>query len=74
MILQLEEEEEVLMNINKFLVKAKEANIDVAEIKISKTTSSSVSIFRGEIDSNEFSSTSSLTARGIYKGKLFNLQ
>lgn len=58
------------MNINKFLVKAKEADIDVAEIKISKTTSSSVSIFRGEIDSNEFSSTSSLTARGIYKGKL----
>ena len=70
MILQLEEEEEVLMNINKFLVKAKEADIDVAEIKISKTTSSSISIFRGEIDSNEFSSTSSLTARGIYKGKL----
>ena len=58
------------MNINKFLIKAKEADIDVAEIKISKTTSSSISIFRGEIDSNEFSSTSSLTARGIYKGKL----
>ena len=58
------------MNINKFLVKAKEAGIDVSEIKISKTTSSSISIFRGEIDSNEFSSTSSLTARGIYKGKL----
>ena len=58
------------MNINKFLVKAKEAGIDVSEIKISRITSSSVSIFRGEIDSNEFSSTSSLTARGIYKGKL----
>ena len=38
MILQLEEEEEVLMNINKFLVKAKEAGIDVSEIKISKTS------------------------------------
>ena len=40
------------MNINKFLVKAKEADIDVSEIKISKTTSSSISIFRGEIDLN----------------------
>ncbi len=58
------------MNINKFLSKAKEANLEVAEIKISKSTSSSISIFRGQIESNEFSSTSSLVARGIYNGKL----
>jgi len=58
------------MNINKFFTKAKESGIDVAQISISKSSSSSISIFKGAIESNSVSSVSSLLAKGIYNNKI----
>ncbi len=58
------------MNTNKFFTKAKEKGIEVTELKITKSTSTSISIFRGKIDDNSISSQSKILARGIYNGKM----
>lgn len=58
------------MNTNKFFLKAKEKGIEVSELKMRKSTSTSISVFRGEIDENEVATESSITARGIYNGKI----
>lgn len=58
------------MNTNKFFLKAKEKGIEVSELKMRKTSSTTISVFRGEIDENEVSTESSIVARGIYNGKI----
>lgn len=58
------------MNTNKFFQIAKENNIEVSELNLSKATSFEFSIFKKEIDSYKLSSSSKIKARGIFNGKL----
>ncbi|MBO8427796.1 MAG: TldD/PmbA family protein [Firmicutes bacterium] len=58
------------MNINKYFSLAKENGIDEIEIKSQQRETFSVSLFRGEIENYTFSSTSKLTSRGIFNGKM----
>lgn len=58
------------MNTNKFIQKAKEIGLEASEIKISKNTNQSITIFRGKIDQNEMSSVSKVLAKGIYANHL----
>ncbi len=57
------------MNYKKFFDLAKEKGIEASEISVSKTKSTSVSLFHSEIDSFSISDQSSVKARGIINGK-----
>jgi len=57
------------MNFKKFFELAKEAGINESELKESHSYDLSFSLFHGEIDSYETSSSSRYSARGIYNGK-----
>ena len=58
------------MNINKLFELAKNNNIEALELDVNKSTSFSVSLFRGEIDNYELSTVGKILARGIYQNKL----
>ena len=58
------------MNINKFFTKCKESGVEPSELSLSQSTSFSYQIFRGEINSYSLSTSGSISARGIYNGKL----
>lgn len=57
------------MNVKKFFALAKEKGIEESQIQISRSSSFSVSLFHKEIDRYKVSSSQSVTACGIYKGK-----
>ena len=57
------------MNSNKFFAVASSKGLSDAELRISKSTSLSLSIFKGEIDNFTQATSSKILARGIYKGK-----
>ena len=54
------------INYNQFFKLAKDKGIEESELKYTSNSSFECSIFSHEIDSYSASSTSSLTARGIY--------
>ena len=58
------------MNINKFFTKCKESGVEPSELSLSQSTSFSYQIFRGEINSYSLSTSGSISARGIYNGKV----
>lgn len=58
------------MNSNKFFNLAKENGIDVAELSLSKSSSLNFQIFKGEVISYSVENSSSITARGIFNGKM----
>ena len=58
------------MNFKKFIALAKENDISECEIVSSKSSQLAFSLFHGELDNYSLSSTSSIIARGIYKGKM----
>ena len=58
------------MNFNKFFALAKEAGIDASQIQIGRSKSTSISLFRHEIDNYTVAETQSVIACGIYQGKM----
>jgi len=58
------------LNENKFFALAKEAGLESADLTSNETSSLSVSVFHGEVDSLTNNSSYELVARGIYKGKM----
>ena len=58
------------MNYKKFFELAKEAGIEEAELSYSTSSSLSISLFHGEIDSYNSANDASYMLRGIYKGKM----
>ncbi|MCQ2770882.1 MAG: TldD/PmbA family protein, partial [Clostridia bacterium] len=57
------------MNFKKFFTKATESGITECEISYSKSSSFSISLFKGEIDNYSSSSKTGILARGVYNGK-----
>ena len=58
------------LNEKKFFEIAKEAGLESADITSSESSSLSISLFHGEIDSFTNNNSYELVARGIYKGKM----
>ena len=58
------------MNFKPFFELAKEKGIVESQIFFSKSKSTKISLFHGEIDSYTIADTQSITALGIYNGKL----
>ena len=58
------------MNYKKFFDLAKEAGIEEAELSYSTSSSLSISLFHGEIDSYNSANDATFMLRGIYKGKM----
>lgn len=58
------------MNIKRFFERAKERGIDQSQISVSKSSSTSVSLFHHEIDSFGVETSQSVLACGIYNGKM----
>lgn len=58
------------INAKAFFAKAKEAGLSAAQLSYSKSDKLSFSIFDGEVDSYTASSSASLSAIGMYQGKL----
>lgn len=58
------------LNEKKFFELAKENGFESADVTVSESSSLSVSLFHGEIDSFTNNSSYELVARGIYKGKM----
>ena len=58
------------MNYKKFFELAKEAGIEEAELSYTTSSSLSISLFHGEIDSYNNANDASYMLRGIYKGKM----
>ena len=58
------------LNEKKFFALAKEAGLESADLTSNETSSLSVSVFHGEVDSLTNNSSYELVARGIYKGKM----
>jgi len=57
------------MNIKEFFLLAKEKGLESAQIQISKSKSTSVSLFHREIDNYSINESQSIMACGIYEGK-----
>lgn len=57
------------MNFNRFFELAKERGITESQIQIGKSSSISISLFHREIDTYKVTSSQSISACGIYKGK-----
>ncbi len=57
------------MNIKKFFELAKAEGLEAAQLQISKSKSTSVSLFHHEIDNYSINSSQSIMACGVYKGK-----
>ena len=57
------------MNIKEFFLLAEEAGLESAQIQISKSKSTSVSLFHHEIDNYSINESQSIMACGVYKGK-----
>ena len=58
------------LNEKKFFALAKDAGLESADLTSNETSSLSVSVFHGEVDSLTNNSSYELVARGIYKGKM----
>ena len=58
------------LNEKKFFALAKEEGIEAADLTSNESSSLSVSIYHGEVDSLTNNSSYELVARGIYKGKM----
>lgn len=57
------------MNFNKFFELAKEKGLESAQLQVSKSKSTSVTLYHHEIDNYSINSAQSIKACGIYKGK-----
>lgn len=57
------------MNFTKFFALAKEKGLESAQIQVSKSKSTAVSLFHHEIDNYSINASQSIMACGIYKGK-----
>lgn len=57
------------MNIKKFFELAKAEGLEAAQLQISKSKSTSVSLFHHEIDNYSINSSQSIMACGVYNGK-----
>ena len=58
------------MNANKFFKAAEEKGIKPFELKFNSAASLSISVFMDDVEGYQISNDSSVTGRGIYKGKL----
>ena len=58
------------LNEKKFFALAKESGLESADLTSNESSSLSVSVFHGEVDSLTNNSSYELVARGIYKGKM----
>ena len=58
------------LNEKKFFELAKENGLESSDISVSESSSLSISLFHGEIDSFTNNNSFELVARGIYKGKM----
>jgi len=58
------------MNYKKFLQKALEAGISTAEVKFYETSEINAKVFHEALDNYTISKQSSITARGIFNGKI----
>ena len=58
------------LNEKKFFELAKENGLESSDLTVSESSSLSVSLFHGEIDSFSNNNSYELVARGIYKGKM----
>ncbi len=58
------------MNFNKIFLLAKEKGIEDLELSISKSAKLSISIFHKKVESYNVAENETLSARGIYKGKM----
>jgi len=58
------------LNDKKFFVLAKEEGLESSDLTSNESTSLSVSVYHGEVDSLTNNSSYELVARGIYKGKM----
>ena len=58
------------LNEKKFFELAKESGLESADVSVSESSSLSISLFHGEIDSFTNNDSFELVARGIYKGKM----
>jgi PmbA protein len=58
------------MNIKKFFEKAAAAGITSCQLRVSSSTSTSISLFHHEIDSYSIENDQSLVATGVYQGKV----
>ena len=58
------------LNEKKFFKLAKESGLESADVSSSESSTLSVSLFHGEVDSFTNNSSLELVARGIYKGKM----
>lgn len=58
------------MNFNKFFELAASKGITASQIQISKSSSTSVTLFKREIESFKISDSQSLIACGVYNGKM----
>ena len=58
------------LNEKKFFELAKESGFESADLSSSESSSLSISLFHGEIDSFTNNNSYELVARGIYKGKM----
>ena len=58
------------LNEKKFFEIAKEAGLESADLASTESSSLSISLFHGEIDSFTTNNSYDLVARGIYKGKM----
>ena len=58
------------LNEKKFFALAKEEGFESADLTTNESSSLSVSVFHGEVDSLTSNSSYELVARGIYKGKM----
>lgn len=58
------------MNANKFFKAAEEKGIKPFELKFNSAESLSISVFMDDVEGYQISNDSSVTGRGIYKGKL----
>ena len=61
------------LNEKKFFELAKESGLESADVSVSESSSLSISLFHGEIDSFTNNDSFELVARGIYKGKMVSV-
>jgi PmbA protein len=59
-----------MANYSKYFALAKEKGVEALELYVSKKYALSFSLFHGEVDSYSLEDAQSLSARGIYKGKI----
>lgn len=59
-----------MMNVDKLFEKALAKGISDVQVFVNNSTQLSIEVFAGELDKYEIADTSSMTIRGVYKGKM----